>query len=220
MAPKRPKHARRATRSTTRQSDPRSGRCWWCGTDPIYVAYHDHEWGVPLRDDRELWAKLVLDGFQAGLSWITILRRRAGILAAFDGLDPERVAQYGKREVARLMRDERIIRSGAKVRSAIVNAQAWCGVMERGGRHAFRDLVWEPTGHVVKLRRIRSRAELPAESPESRTLSKRLKAEGFSFCGPVICHAFMQAVGCVNEHLVGCFRHTEVTRLARTQGLA
>ena len=194
-------------------------RCWWCGEDPIYVAYHDHEWGVPLRDDRELWAKLVLDGFQAGLSWITILRRRAGILAAMDGLDPERVARYGRREIARLMADERIIRSGAKVRSAITNAQAWCRVMERGGRHAFRDLVWEPTGHAVKVRRIRSRSELPAESPESRALSRRLRSEGFSFCGPVICHAYMQAVGCVNEHLVSCFRHAQVITLARRQGL-
>lgn len=195
-------------------------RCWWCGTDPLYVDYHDHEWGVPVRDDQELFVKLVLDGFQAGLSWITILRRRAGILAAFDGLDPERVARYGKRDVARLMRDERIIRSGAKVRSAITNAQAWCEIMRRGGRHAFRDLVWEPTGQAVKVRRPRRRADVLAESPESRALSRRLKAEGFSFCGPVICHAYMQAVGCVNEHLVDCFRHVEVARLARRQGLA
>jgi DNA-3-methyladenine glycosylase I len=194
-------------------------RCWWCGSDPLYVAYHDHEWGVPLRDDRELFVKLVLDGFQAGLSWITILRRRAGILAAFDGLDPERVARYDKRDIARLMRDERIIRSGAKVRSAIANAQAWCTVMDHGGRHAFRDLVWEPTGGAVKIRRLRSRSELPAESPESRALSRRLKKEGFSFCGPVICHAYMQAVGCVNEHLLSCFRHAEVSAIARRQGL-
>jgi DNA-3-methyladenine glycosylase I len=194
-------------------------RCWWCGSDPLYVAYHDHEWGVPLRDDRELFVKLVLDGFQAGLSWITILRRRAGILAAFDGLDPERVSRYGKREVERLMRDERIIRGGAKVRSAIANARSWCRVMERGGRHAFRDLVWEPTGGVVKVRRLRSRGELPTESPESRALSRRLKQEGFSFCGPVICHAYMQAVGCVNEHLLSCFRHAEVSAIARRQRL-
>jgi DNA-3-methyladenine glycosylase I len=174
---------------------------------------------VPLRDDRELFVKLVLDGFQAGLSWITILRRRAGILAAFDGLDPERVARYGPGEVRRLMRDERIIRSGAKVRSAIANAQAWCRIMERGGRHAFRDLIWEPTGHVVKVRRPRSRSEVPAESPESRALSRRLRTEGFSFCGPVICHAYMQAVGCVNEHLLSCFRHAEVLTIARRQDL-
>ena len=200
-------------------SGPPRHRCWWCGTDPLYVAYHDHEWGVPLRDDRELFVKLVLDGFQAGLSWITILRRRAGILAAFDGLDPERVARYGARDVARLMRDERIIRSGAKVRSAIANAQAWCRIMEREGRHGFRDLVWEPTGGLVKVRRIRSRSELPAESPESRALSKRLRQEGFSFCGPVICHAYMQAVGCVNEHLISCFRHKAVSTIARHQRL-
>ena len=194
-------------------------RCWWCGSDPLYVAYHDHEWGVPLRDDRELFVKLVLDGFQAGLSWITILRRRAGILAAFDGLDPERVARCGRREVERLMRDERIIRSGAKVRSAIANAKAWCAIMDHGGRNAFRDLVWEPTGGVVKTRRLRSRSEVPAESPESRALSRRLKAEGFSFCGPVICHAYLQAVGCVNEHLLSCFRHVEVSAIARRHGL-
>ena len=190
-------------------------RCWWCGDDPLYVAYHDHEWGVPLRDDRELFVKLVLDGFQAGLSWIPILRRRAGILAAFDGLDPERVARYGARDVARLLRDERIIRSEAKVRSAIGNARAWCRVMERGDTHAFRDLVWEPTGHRVKVRRPRRRGEVLAESPESRALSRALKRAGFSFCGPVICHAYMQAVGCVNEHLVSCFRHAPVVAIAR-----
>lgn len=194
-------------------------RCWWCGDDPLYVDYHDREWGVPLRDDQELFAKLVLDGFQAGLSWITILRRRAGILAAFDGLDPQRVARYGRRDQTRLLADPRIIRSQAKVAAAIRNAQAWCTVMDRGGTHAFRDMVWEATGHRVKVRRLRSRSEVPAESPESRALSRRLKAEGFSFCGPVICHAYMQAVGCVNEHLLGCFRQRQVLQLARAQGL-
>lgn len=195
-------------------------RCWWCGSDPLYMDYHDHEWGVPVRDDEELFAKLVLDGFQAGLSWITILRRRAGILAAFDGLDPLRVARYGAKDERRLLADDRIIRSRAKVRSAIANARAWCRVMERGGRHAFRDMIWEPTGHAVKVRRPRRRAEVLTESPESQTLSRRLRTEGFSFCGPVICHAYMQAVGCVNEHLVTCFRHAEVVRLARRHGLA
>ena len=135
--------------------------------------------------------------------------------AAFDGLDPERVARYGARDVARLLRDERIIRSEAKVRSAIGNARAWCRVMERGGTHAFRDLVWEPTGHRVKVRRPRRRGEVLAESPESRALSRALKRAGFSFCGPVICHAYMQAVGCVNEHLVSCFRHAPVVAIAR-----
>jgi DNA-3-methyladenine glycosylase I len=195
-------------------------RCWWCGTDPLYVDYHDHEWGVPVRDDQELFVKLVLDGFQAGLSWITILRRRAGILAAFEGLDPWRVARYGAKDTARLLRDDRIIRSGAKVRSAVANARAWCDLMDHGGKHAFRDLVWEPTGHRVLVKRLRRRGQVPARTPESEMLARRLRQSGFSFCGPVICHAFMQAVGCVNEHLVGCFRHTEVTRLARTQGLA
>lgn len=194
-------------------------RCAWAGDDTEYRRYHDEEWGTELRGDRPLFEKMSLEGFQAGLSWITILRRRAGILAAFDGLDPERVARYGARDVARLMRDERIIRSGAKIRSAIANAQAWCRIMEREGRHGFRDLVWEPTGGLVKVRRIRSRSELPAESPESRALSKRLKTEGFSFCGPVICHAYMQAVGCVNEHLLTCFRHKAVSTIARQQRL-
>lgn len=195
-------------------------RCWWCGTDPLYVDYHDHEWGVPVRDDQELFVKLVLDGFQAGLSWITILRRRAGILAAFDGLDPARVARYGARDTARLLRDDRIIRSGAKVRSAIANARAWCDLMDHGGKHAFRDLVWEPTGHQVLVKRLRRRGQVPARTPESEALARRLRHAGFSFCGPVICHAFMQAVGCVNEHLIGCFRHAEVTRLARRHKLA
>ena len=195
-------------------------RCWWCGNDPLYMDYHDHEWGVPVRDDEELFAKLVLDGFQAGLSWITILRRRAGITAAFDGLDPRRMARYGVKDERRLLADDRIIRSRAKVRSAISNARAWCDLMDRGGRHAFRDLVWESTGHRVLVKRLRRRSQVPAQTPESHALAKRLRQEGFSFCGPVICHAFMQAVGCVNEHLVGCFRHAEVVRLARRQRLA
>ncbi len=195
-------------------------RCYWCGTDPLYVDYHDTEWGVPVRDDRELFSKLVLDGFQAGLSWITILRRRSGILAAFDGLDPERVARYGITDTRRLLKDERIIRSRAKVKSAIQNAQAWCNLMDRGDRHAFRDMVWSPTEHRVLVKRIRYRSKIPAETRQSQALSQRLKSEGFSFCGPVICHAFMQAVGCVNEHLVSCFRHSQVTAIAQRKGLA
>jgi DNA-3-methyladenine glycosylase I len=195
------------------------GRCWWCGTDPVYVDYHDTEWGMPVRDDEALFVKLVLDGFQAGLSWITILKRRAGILAAFDGLDPHRVARYGARDVSRLLRDDRIIRSQAKVRAAIGNARAWCDLMDRGGRHAFRDLVWEPTDHRMLVKRLRRRGQVPASTPQSQALARRLKAEGFAFCGPVICHAFMQAVGCVNEHLVDCFRHAQVTTAARRMGV-
>jgi len=200
-------------------SSKQLNRCWWCGSDPIYVGYHDHEWGVPVRDDEELFVKLVLDGFQAGLSWITILKRRAGILAAFDGLHPERVARLNSKRVHQLLTDPRIIRSRAKVMSAVRNAQVWCDLMQRDGKHAFRDMVWQPTNHQMKVRRPRSRCEVPAESRESRMLSKRLCSEGFSFCGPVICHAYMQAVGCLNEHLASCFRHSQVQSIARTRGL-
>lgn len=183
-------------------------RCAWCGTDPLYVAYHDGEWGVPERDPRALWEKLVLDGFQAGLSWITILKKREAFRAAFDGFDPERVARYGEAERARLLADPGIVRSGAKIDAAIRGAQAWCAMRERG--EDFADWLWGFTGGAPLQNAWDTMAQVPAQTPLSAEMSKALKAKGFSFCGPVIVYAFMQATGMVNDHVTGCFRHGQV----------
>ena len=189
-------------------------RCWWCGTDPTYVAYHDREWGVPVVDDRALYGKLVLDGFQAGLSWITILRKRDAFVRAFRGFEPARVARFGEKDVARLLADEGIVRSRAKIEGAIRNARAWLEVMEAGDG-AFRDLLWEHVGHRTIDLRLARREDVRAESPESVRLAKTLRRRGFTFCGPVIVYAFMQAVGMYNDHLVACPRHRACARLAR-----
>jgi DNA-3-methyladenine glycosylase I len=178
-------------------------RCDWCGTDPIYVAYHDEEWGVPERDARALYEKIVMDGFQAGLSWITILRRREGIREAFEGFDPERIARYGARDRKRLMADPRIIRNNQKVDAAIKNAQAFLEIEESG---SFTDLLWSFTGGTTKQNAWKKRAQVPAETKESIAMSKDLKKRGMGFVGPTICYAFMQAVGMVNDHVVDCYR--------------
>ncbi|MSO64396.1 MAG: DNA-3-methyladenine glycosylase I [Alphaproteobacteria bacterium] len=185
------------------------GRCPWCGDDALYVAYHDHEWGVPERDDRALFEKLILDGFQAGLSWITILRKRDAFRRAFDDFEPERIARYGKRDVARLTADAGIVRNRTKIDASVGNARAWIELMEResGG---FSGFLWQFTGGKTIRNRWRRVSEIPAETKESIALSKALKAHGFRFCGPTIVYAFMQAVGMVNDHLVTCFRHREV----------
>lgn len=178
------------------------------------MAYHDTEWGVPVTDDRALYAKLVLDGFQAGLSWITILRKRPAFERAFKGFDPERVARFSDRDVQRLLGDAGIIRSRAKIDAAIGNARAWLRVMEAGDG-SFRDLLWEQVGHrTIDLKLVRA-GDIRAQTPQSEALAKALKQRGFAFCGPVIVHAFMQAVGMVNEHLVTCPRHRACARLAR-----
>ena len=179
-------------------------RCAWCGTEPLYVAYHDTEWGVPEYDPRALWEKLVLDGFQAGLSWITILRKREAFRAAFDGFDPERVARYGEADRARLMADAGIVRSGAKIDAAIRGARVWLDMRERG--EDFSGWLWG----LVDGRPIQTApatmAEVPAQTAVSVAMAKALKARGFGFCGPVITYAFMQATGMVNDHVEGCFR--------------
>jgi DNA-3-methyladenine glycosylase I len=182
-------------------------RCEWCGDDPIYVAYHDGEWGVPERDARALYEKIVMDGFQAGLSWITILRRRDGIRAAFDGFDPERIARYGAKDRKRLLADPRIIRNRQKVEAAIVNAQVFLAVEESG---SFTDLLWSFTGGATKQNAWKKRSQVPAETRESIAMSKDLKKRGMGFVGPTICYAFMQAVGMVNDHVVECHRWTEL----------
>ena len=188
-------------------------RCAWCGTtDPLYVAYHDEEWGVPERDSRALWEKLVLDGFQAGLAWITILRKREGMLEAFDGFDPETVAAYGEADIERLLGDARIIRSRAKINSAIKGAKIWLEM--RDGGEDFSEWLWSFVGGAPIQNHWPDGAGRPTQTPESEAMAKALKARGFTFCGPVIVYAFMQAVGMVNDHGVECFRHPQVRAMA------
>jgi DNA-3-methyladenine glycosylase I len=189
-------------------------RCPWPGEDELYCAYHDEEWGVPEYDDRALYEKLVLDGFQAGLSWITILRKRENFRKAFDKFDPAKIARYGKRERARLMKDAGIIRSNAKIDAAIYGAQVWLDIMEKepGG---FSELIWKHVDGKPKVNRFRGLGDIPAKTEMSEKLSKDLKQRGFKFVGPVIVYAFAQAVGMVNDHTVNCYRHKEIQRLAR-----
>ena len=187
-------------------------RCPWCGTDPLYVAYHDTEWGVPEYDARALWEKLVLDGFQAGLSWITILKKREAFRAAFHDFDPERVARYGEADRARLLSDAGIVRSPAKIDAAIRGAQVWLDVRERG--EDFSAWLWGFVDGAPLQTAPATIADVPAQTPASVAMSKALKAKGFNFVGPVIVYAFMQATGLVNDHLAGCFRCEEVAALA------
>jgi DNA-3-methyladenine glycosylase I len=188
-------------------------RCTWCGADVLYCAYHDEEWGVPEYDPRALWEKLVLDGFQAGLAWITILRKRDAFRLAFHDFDPEIVARYGEADVARLLDDAGIVRSRAKIESAIRGARVFLDMRERG--EDFTDFLWDFTGGTPMQNAWTSMKEIPTQSLASVAMSKALKAKGFNFCGPVIVYAFMQAVGMVNDHTTGCFRHEEVKRLVR-----
>jgi DNA-3-methyladenine glycosylase I len=180
-------------------------RCTWPGTDPLMVEYHDTVWGTPEHDDRKLFAKLVLDGAQAGLSWKTILHRSEGYRKAFDNWQPEKIARYGRKDIERLLNDPGIIRNRAKVASAIKNAQAWLRIME-GGKGSFDDFVWKHVEHRTIVNRWKDLEQLPASSPISDALSKDLKKAGFSFVGTTIVYAYMQAIGMVDDHLVGCFR--------------
>jgi DNA-3-methyladenine glycosylase I len=186
-------------------------RCWWPGTDPLYVAYHDTEWGVPEFDDRALFEKLILDGFQAGLSWITILRKRENFRRAFAGFDPAVIARFDAAQVEALMLDPGIVRNRAKIESTIAGARAWLDIQERGG---FSRFLWDFVDGRPIQNNLRSRSEVQPETEVSRRISKALKAEGFNFVGPTIVYAFMQAVGMANDHLVGCFRHAECAALA------
>lgn len=180
------------------------GRCTWCGTEPLYVAYHDTEWGVPEHDSRALFEKLILDGFQAGLSWITILRKRETFRAAFEGFRPEVIAGWGEPEVLRLLADPGIVRHRGKIEGTIAGARAWLRIEEREG---FSPFLWRFVGGNPIVNRFSSMAEVPTETPESRAMSKALKAEGFKFSGPTIVYAFMQATGMVNDHMVTCPCH-------------
>jgi DNA-3-methyladenine glycosylase I len=184
-------------------------RCAW-PSSAISVAYHDREWGVPLKDDRKLFEFLVLDAAQAGLSWEIILRKREGFRAAFDNFDPEKIVRYDKRKIAALLADPGIIRNRLKIESAISNARAFLQVQEECG--SFASYIWQFVGGTPKVGAIRSHKEIPVTSPESDAMSKALKKRGFRFVGSTICYAFMQAAGMVNDHLVDCFRHQELAR--------
>jgi DNA-3-methyladenine glycosylase I len=188
-------------------------RCPWPKQDPLYVAYHDEEWGVPEYDDRALYEKLVLDGFQAGLSWITILRKRDNFRRAFDNFAPEKIARYGKRKTESLMKDAGIVRNRAKIEGVVSSARAWLEIMENGG--GFSNLLWDFLDGKPKLNNFRTIKQVPAETDISRKMSKELSSRGFKFVGPTIVYAFMQAVGMVNDHLVSCHRYGAVAKLAR-----
>ncbi len=186
-------------------------RCPWCGTDPLYIAYHDEEWGIPRRDPRALWECLMLEGFQAGLSWITILRRRETFRAAFAGFDPATIATWGDPEVTRLLADPGIIRHRGKIEATIRAARLWLTIEAGEG---FAPYIWKHVdGRPQQNRRSRS-SDIPAATPASTALSKQLRKDGFNFCGPTITYAFMQATGLVNDHLVTCPAHDRVAALA------
>lgn len=182
-------------------------RCAWAGGDPLYIDYHDTEWGFPERDSKALYAKLVLDGFQAGLAWITILRKREGFRRAFDGLDPDRIAAWGEPEVLRCLADPGIVRHRGKIEAAIGNARAWQRIEAGQG---FSGFLWDFVDGVPVQNAWRTMADVPAETPSSQAMSKALKQAGFRFCGPTIVYAFMQAVGMVNDHVVDCPQHRQV----------
>jgi DNA-3-methyladenine glycosylase I len=186
-------------------------RCQWVPlADPLYVAYHDEEWGVPSRDERHLFELLVLEGAQAGLSWSTILRKREGYRRAFAGFDAETVAGFGPVDVERLLGDASIVRNRAKIEAAVGNARAALDVRKERG--SLGDLLWGFVGGRPLVNRWKTLAEIPAETAESKAMSKELKRRGFRFVGPTICYAFMQAAGLVNDHVVGCYRHAELAR--------
>jgi DNA-3-methyladenine glycosylase I len=190
------------------------GRCPWCGTDPLYVAYHDAEWGAPERDGRALWEKLVLDGFQAGLAWITILRKREGFRARFEGFRPERIASWGEPEIAAALADTAIVRHRGKIEATVGNARAYLAL---GGAEAFSAFCWSFVGDAPRVNAPATLAEVPAETVESRALSAALRKAGFRFVGPTVVYAWMQACGLVNDHLTGCPRRAALIAPARAR---
>ena len=191
-------------------------RCAWAGTDPLYIAYHDREWGVPLHDDRKLFEMLILEGAQAGLSWITVLRKREAFREAFDRFDPSKVAEYDQRRIQELLHNPGIIRNRLKIHAAVQNARAFLKVAEEFG--SFDRYLWQFVGGRSRQNRWSRSRDVPARTAESDALSKDLKKRGFKFVGSTICYAFMQAVGMVNDHLTDCYRHAEILRAAVRRG--
>ncbi|WP_315706867.1 MULTISPECIES: DNA-3-methyladenine glycosylase I [unclassified Bradyrhizobium] len=192
-------------------------RCPWPGDDPFYVAYHDSEWGVPEYDDRALYEKLILDGFQAGLSWITILRKRDNFRRAFDDFQPEKIARYTDKKIHALMNDAGIVRNRAKVEGTILSAKAWLKIQEQG--EGFSKFLWDFVDGRPKVNEFKTTASVPASTPLSIKISKELSTRGFKFVGPTIVYAFMQATGMVNDHLVTCFCHETCSGKRRTPRL-
>ena len=187
-------------------------RCAWCGTDPLYVSYHDTEWGVPIYDDQLLFAKLILDGAEAGLSWITILKKRENYWAAFDQFDPEKIARYDDKKITELLQNPGIVRNKLKVNAAVKNAKGYLDIMEKDG--SFSDFLWGFVDGRPIQNRWEKMEDVPAQTAASQAMSKALKKRGFSFVGPTIVYAFMQAVGMVNDHLTTCFRYEEIKALS------
>lgn len=188
-------------------------RCEWCGNDPLYVSYHDDEWGVPVDDDQHLFEMLILEGAQAGLSWLTILRKRENYRKAFHSFDPGKIAAYSQGDIERLLDDPGIVRNRLKIESAIKNAKGSLDIIEEFG--SFSSFLWRFVDHSPRQNTWNSLTELPTRTDQSDMMSKELKKRGFTFVGSTICYAFMQTVGMVNDHIVGCFRHGEVKEMAR-----
>ena len=183
-------------------------RCSWSATDPLYKKYHDREWGVPLHDDRKLFEFLILEGVQAGLSWLTILKKRQNYRKAFDNFDPHKIAEYDSCKIKELLSNEGIVRNKLKINAAIQNAISFIAVQREFG--SFNNYIWRFVGGETKKNKWKTLEEIPAQTPESTAMSADLKKRGFKFVGPTICYAFMQATGLVNDHVVDCFRYKEV----------
>ncbi len=194
----------------------RISRCHWVNEDPLYLAYHDEEWGVPLKNDRALFELLLLEGAQAGLSWYTVLRKRESYRRAFDGFDPQRIARYDARKRKALMKNPGIIRNRLKIEAATINARAFLEIREEG--ESFSAFLWKHVNGNPRQNRWRRPGDVPAFTCESDRMSRELKARGFKFVGSTICYAFMQASGMVNDHLISCFRHEQLRRLAGEGG--
>ena len=188
-------------------------RCEWSGSDPLYIAYHDEEWGVPVHDDRHLFEMLLLEGTQAGLSWLTILKKRENYRKAFHGFDPKKIAAYSQRDIQRLLNDAGIVRNRLKIESAIKNARGELDIIQEFG--SFSSFLWRYVNNNPRQNAWKSLSELPTRTEQSDMMSNDLKKRGFNFVGSAICYAFMQSVGMVNDHIVGCFRYAEVKKMAR-----
>ena len=186
-------------------------RCSWSGTEPIYIKYHDEEWGVPVHDDRHLFEMLILEGAQAGLSWITVLKKRENYRKAFDNFDAKKIAKYNEKKIEALLENEGIIRNKLKVRSTVLNAKAFLAIQKEFG--SFDNYIWQFTGHKTIVNRRESIKDIPARTPESDAMSKDLLKRGFKFVGSTICYAFMQATGMVNDHMTDCFRYKQTKAL-------
>jgi DNA-3-methyladenine glycosylase I len=190
-----------------------NSRCEWCGSDPLYIAYHDDEWGVPVHDDRHLFEMLLLEGAQAGLNWLTILRKRENYRKAFDAFNPKKIAAYSQRDIQRLLTDSGIVRNRLKIESAIKNARGVLDIIQEFG--SLSSFLWRYVNNSPQQNAWNSLSELPTRTEQSDMMSNDLKKRGFNFIGSTICYAFMQSVGMVNDHIVGCFRYAEVKKMAQ-----